>query len=495
MLFHIQFPFTDLRSFLPNETARITVPSWPAPIVREEFVRSFGVVRQRWNGGLSGWIGENTYCDARRALQFRPGVLGPRTESIPHEADEMSLKIAFRRLFFDGYAVGKIELGLKPRALPATRVPIENLIARVLSVRARVRVLLNGGCEEHPLYDIGRQLVLLYAYATSRGLSPDVRPGADHLLSEAPMLYIELNAIEASKVAIPEFARRVPFQPGSSFAISFWRYLLHGRTLSIWCSVVNAPELDLEARSIRMFLLRLNAEHQAFKRVLKAIGTGIIVTAKGSDISDALQYYINEATRRIGKCEVKTQAYSEELNRLAFSLFDAAAPGERDGLMERLRLLQMRGNIQRKVEAYTSKSATQVTIYTGVLDMSSGDTINVTNSTNVNIKATLTNVRQTIGTMAADDTQKQELQQLIDRLSEQLSAVPADKAKDAEKVAKRASQLVDAAAEEEPDKSIVQTIGSGLKQAAEFLKDSAPAVMTIAGQIIKLIGNMHGIPI
>jgi hypothetical protein len=132
----------------------------------------------------------------------------------------------------------------------------------------------------------------------------------------------------------------------------------------------------------------------------------------------------------------------------------------------------------------------------GNLDMSSGDTINISDSTNVSVNSTLTNVQQTVSAMpVGNDVQKQDLQKLLQALSDQLSAAPPDKAKEAETVAKRASQLMDAAAEDKPDASILQSIGNGLKRAADFLKDAVPSAATIAGQIVSLIGNIHGIPI
>ncbi len=53
--------------------------------------------------------------------------------------------------------------------------------------------------------------------------------------------------------------------------------------------------------------------------------------------------------------------------------------------------------------------------------------------------------------------------------------------------------MVTEAAEDEPDPSILNSLGEGLKKAADFLKGAVPATVTIAGQIVSLIGAIHGV--
>ena len=106
----------------------------------------------------------------------------------------------------------------------------------------------------------------------------------------------------------------------------------------------------------------------------------------------------------------------------------------------------------------------------------------------VNIKATLSNVSQTVGQLPqADDAAKEELRGLIDQLSEALQQVPEEKAQDAETVAKTAEQLVEAANQEKPNTSFLDVMGNALKQAAKGLEEVVPSVVTIATQITTLI--------
>jgi hypothetical protein len=124
------------------------------------------------------------------------------------------------------------------------------------------------------------------------------------------------------------------------------------------------------------------------------------------------------------------------------------------------------------------------------------NTITVSNSTNVVIQSNLTNAQLTAGTMAAgDDIQRKELQTLLQRLQDALPKTPFDKGEQAEALAAQAKGLVDEAAKPHPNRTTLQMFGHGLKTTADFLKEVVPSSVTIAGQIVALIGKMHGVSI
>ena len=109
---------------------------------------------------------------------------------------------------------------------------------------------------------------------------------------------------------------------------------------------------------------------------------------------------------------------------------------------------------------------------------------------NVNIKSTLTNVTQTIGALPdAESSTKAELEKLVAELNDALQQVPDDKAEEAEAVAQSAEALVEKAAEEKPNKTMVQITGEGLKQAAQNLADVTPIVLNIATQIVATVSR------
>ncbi len=127
-----------------------------------------------------------------------------------------------------------------------------------------------------------------------------------------------------------------------------------------------------------------------------------------------------------------------------------------------------------------------------------GDTFNMSGDFRgamVNVKSTLNNVQQTIGGMPnANDNEKAALEGLVKQLEEALTKVPASNIENAEAISQMTEALVEQAAKDEPNKTILQFSGEGLKAAARNLAEIAPDVQTIAGNIIAIVNSIAGIP-
>ena len=112
----------------------------------------------------------------------------------------------------------------------------------------------------------------------------------------------------------------------------------------------------------------------------------------------------------------------------------------------------------------------------------------------VNIKSDLRNVQQSVGAIPSSDAALVEkLKALIDELSQKLQEVPSEHKEQAEAVAQTAQALVEAAKPEQPNKTMLQIAGEGLKQAASTLVEVVPALATIATQIVTTVMQMKGI--
>jgi hypothetical protein len=106
----------------------------------------------------------------------------------------------------------------------------------------------------------------------------------------------------------------------------------------------------------------------------------------------------------------------------------------------------------------------------------------------INIKSTLTNVQQSVGTMASEDPEaRRELEKLIGQLSEALQKVPENNKEDAQAVADLTQSLVESAKVEKPNKTMLQITGEGLKKAAQNLAEVLPTVLPIATQIVAAV--------
>ena len=109
----------------------------------------------------------------------------------------------------------------------------------------------------------------------------------------------------------------------------------------------------------------------------------------------------------------------------------------------------------------------------------------------INIKSTLTNVQQSIGTMQTEDPEaRKELEKLVGQLSEALQNVPENHKEDAQAVADLTQSLVESANTEQPNKTTLQITGEGLKKAAQNLAEVMPTVITIATQIVATVAKV-----
>lgn len=127
-------------------------------------------------------------------------------------------------------------------------------------------------------------------------------------------------------------------------------------------------------------------------------------------------------------------------------------------------------------------------------DITMSDTFNFSGNFQgaiLNVKSTLNNTTQIISTLSnVPPAEKDELTNLVKQLSEALQQVPVDKAAEAEKVAKRADDLVKEANEQDVDKEIMEDKSKHLLKAAQNVGVVLPVVIPIAQQIVTQLGKL-----
>jgi hypothetical protein len=384
MLFSIQFPFADSRAFVDGETGVLSRPTWPSPSVDREFVRSFGSVRSRYRGGIDGWIGENETCNASRALRF---------SYVPTFVDyqpsvKIPLNIAFRRLFFDGIAVGKFEVGIStptdrsrnpkdiiyyfPRNIQTLKEfyyyligqptikgkQVEHFLDHLLNLPIQISDLSNGiiNCG---LGESGRYIAQLYlASSTATSWLPSINLQNHWIQAGSPIIFIQYEAKE--RIRFPFFGKTVPSikLPGAN-KLSCYRITYKGTNIRVWALEISSSYdyVLSDARKLRLCLLRLHAEHECLRLILQNISSGRITASSRGQKSDLIQYYLNEATKRISRCENTSSqlSNSELLVDLARESEDVISPGQRDSLLKFLKDLDIRKNIFHKIDRYTDQ--------------------------------------------------------------------------------------------------------------------------------------------
>jgi hypothetical protein len=314
----------------------------------------------------------------------------------------------------------------------------------------------------------------------------------------------------------PRSAFQVKRFPEAGFTLHRDHLLFNHKLLGVWLL-----ELDDDRhfdrgvyRDLRVCLSRIHAERECLKETLRLLARPESKNVLALE-SAAFQKYLIRAAGILLKKQFYGFDRSEVLE--AAQEFDVMLiPGERETIVSELQNLSsppttMNALMELVNPAKQPDSVREVTnnyYISRAREIAMGDinksneqsggskTITITGSQNVNVESTLTNVQMSVGAIAAaSDADKKQLQDLLKQLNDALKQVPAEKAEQAEAVATQASQLVETAAKDKPNKTMLQVVGNGLRQTADFLKDAIPSAVTIAGQIVSLIGKIHGIPI
>lgn len=270
--------------------------------------------------------------------------------------------MAYRRFFFDGQAVGKFEIGVATGDSylgGLSRIQAASLIRHVLSMAVTVRGTSSkavcGGSNEPVISELGeagKHIARLYAGSTMLH-PPPVQLHDWWVQAGAPL--VVLVQTHAERIPIPFRGLPVPTSNYSS-----WYELVHCQVpyretgLRMWVITLDRYRRYREARALKICLMRLHAEHESLRLVLRNIATRKIQPPARSNASQSLQRYLNEATRRISglDSEGNRLVASPEFAELARDSEEFINPGEREALLDCLRNVDVRQNIFEKIRRY-----------------------------------------------------------------------------------------------------------------------------------------------
>lgn len=342
MLLTIQFPFADARAFVPN-TKVLELPSWSYP--EHEFVRNFGAIRYRKKGGLEGWVGENEICEARKVFEFKKDL----SIYLHGSSKKTHLRCIFKRLYFDGLAVGKFEVGLRLRRHLETHlktIDAKEFIDHALGlpIKFRLDCAKKTDCE---LIHAGKGLANSYRLATTQ--HPSSEGQSWWVEAGSPILFLEY---QTDNINFPYFIN--PVLQKDLFQLSWCLIPYRDAHYRLWLLKIDPqyrsedPFYDV-ARSLRITLLRLNAEHECLRIILRHTEADRI-----DNLGDKFQHYLNEATGRITKLENSTRKNSnDDVVDLARQAINKIQPGEQEKVESKIKAIRL--NIRRKEEAYANK--------------------------------------------------------------------------------------------------------------------------------------------
>lgn len=368
MFFTIQFPIADSRKFIEDNVGLLAKPNWPTPTPDYDFIRHFGTIRQRKRGGLPGWIAEGEVCEANRALRIKN-----QSDVIIYnhngDSQKLNIRVVFRRLYCDGFVVGKYEVGLMVfvkghHGFNLDSYGATDLLNYLLNIPVIIPQPNNiGKTTSRSLINSGREIANLYSLgSTSTKFKNDQKSW--WVSSQRPAIFIESKSGE--NIHLPFFHKSFPLHNGfyNLDTVNYYLLPFNGQDIPLW--LLNEPGMfwdDIEyiqkvrtyLREIRITLLRLHAERECLRKVLENINSErISIPKEHTKASDALQTFINESISRIRKIEKHSEkTLSFNAIEIAQYLDNLSTPGTNEKILKSL--INIRRNIYRKLIDYLNK--------------------------------------------------------------------------------------------------------------------------------------------
>jgi hypothetical protein len=306
MLLDIVFPIADVRDFVGGAPGRLQIPNWPdAYPPARKFVRAFGPIRRRPQGGAKG-IGEGHVCDAHGTVRF------PRCPEVHTDSNSrIHLVPRFRRFFFDGRGVGKLEVGLVPKQNAAFQLKGADAVSLLKSL---IGCEVTSASTEQLVPEIAKSpratlkfnqlpdhiASLFFLGTTNRQQIPANRQFSWCVSAAIPMLLIQESTQEHFE---PDFRWRsvsLNTQTYNKIELSHAWIEWQGQTEArLWrLRYERGADQDI-VRLVRMFLLRLHCEQEVLRTVLNLMDGGRIVLQKNATETRLLQSFLIKLARRL----------------------------------------------------------------------------------------------------------------------------------------------------------------------------------------------------
>ena len=367
--------------FRRGHTGKLALPVWPPElgVGMQPFVRGFGPAQRRRRGADNAWTDEQSYCNAARAIRF---------EALPKLllTNDNQVRCAFRRLFYDGLAVARVEIGLSySRTDERKRYPVEDffktgnrlndkinvdldplkILDQLLSLRTIVPVSgSQADRKSRPLITQARQLAHFYAESTTDHKAKNPRLAFhDIVVAGSPLVIVECRSSHIT--CLDNRFKRVDPSQTALVDLAFGRVKTKYGELGIWFAGSDNSSFS-RLRSLRLCIARLHAEAEVLQSVLSRLNNDTLVFEPGTTHGDKIEGYINEATRWINKTR---WAGIEQSKILEAFVATEKSPKKQELVMLREKLSGAREQIKRKVDRFVDMSGHMINYFSEKTEM------------------------------------------------------------------------------------------------------------------------------
>jgi len=485
----VQLPISDARAFHPDADLRLDVPDWEhlPTSINPQFVHYFGRAVERRQHVDQAWPDETTFCLANRALRFQ--------NLAEQRAGLMRPECAFRRLFSDGQAVVRLEIGLAHHSQARKLVDLSSqqilTIARDLCDLPTQVPHASSPVTTNKLLKQGTALARLYAQATLKVASASKAASAASLVEAGnPIVIMELERHEAPIPLIPSGFTHVPQNQTLGASLTFGRLVTKSGIVDIWILQRGQATQDA-ARHLRLCLLRLHAEQEALDLVLKQIRRKRIASPLSEAVAEELNRYFNKRTWLINR-EKFAGIGQSAIIAASEAAEQVTPPATRKNLAERYE--GARRQVWEKIEDYQIRRAAirvvSVTcIEPGGISVEKVTNVKVSGTGNiVNVAEYMSGVTNQVTNNLEKSSSSDEVKALVQQLVDQIEAI-SDKAdpKETQAMGKNLKALSEELAQPEPDRAWYQLSLQGLKDAAEAVGDIAAPIVSVVKKLMPLL--------
>ncbi len=493
MLVTIQFPIADARPFGEVPNLRLALPDWPEPncSINPHYVHHFGKAAERIGEPDEAWPDEIKFVQAAKGLRFdrletrHTGQLGKRFQP----------RCAFRRLFCDGRAVVRTEIGIahKRSAPPLKNLTLEEVLCIVNGI-VEIPTLVptvDGESKLRPILLQGKHLARLYANASMNHDIANYAAGIKLVEAGQPVILVELSPEEMSEDAIatiPDGFTVVKETSINGAKALFCRLNSPVGIVSTWI-IQKGSATAQQLRSLRLCLIRLHAEREVLDLILKQIHRGRLLNPHSEYAVDMLDQYFNERLKIVNRDKWGGMNQSEIV-----AAFDATQTIVRPAIEQQLIKRYEGGRLQiwKKIEAYQEQRRATRLVHT--VNVNKGATMNVKqvnvsgNGNSVNVADYMCNVTNTVNNNMSDSVADDEIKALIKQLNIEIERVaPQVDPSQVKKMGKNLEALSKELVNEEPDRRWYEVSLEGIIDAAKAVGAIADPVVSIAKKLVQLL--------
>lgn len=337
MLIFLQFTLTDLRPFTQEAANMLVRPTWPDPDIDCEFIRNGGVIVERKSRGVGSWVGEGRICKVGKGIVINKNKIGKR----------VSLNNFSKHIYTSRQKVlTKYEFVFSVTGAPKTvNSGLINEIVRSV-FQSEVRLKRGSSFYYHRVLGLTKVLKGFHLESTTIYGKHTKEELVDYILHSSPQLYFYLDRDEQLELSARDFVL-IAQKQYSLFGA--WRKI-ENQTVRIWIHqrLTSSSLIDFN-RVSRITIMRLHSEFECLRSIFKAIGNKVINVIPGSEASDALQDYFNNAITTFLRAREDVSVGSQEGFLDYFSQVMAQfMPGELTSIVNQIKSFNFRRQIKEK---------------------------------------------------------------------------------------------------------------------------------------------------